>query len=83
MSHARGKKRKGRPVDMSVPPELRVRKRRQQVVGGTPPAQLGHATSGTARRQRRHGERWLAAESQLRQAGAGEDTDDGLEQWSA
>lgn len=54
-------------ADMSLPPELRGRrgrgKRRRKRVGGTPPAQLDHASSGKARKRRREGEarmrRWL------------------------
>jgi hypothetical protein len=45
-----------RLADMSLPPEERHRKR-ASAVGGTPPAQLGHATGGKARKKRREGEK--------------------------
>ncbi len=47
-------------ADMSLPPEERGRrgrgKRRRKVVGGTPPAQMDHATGGKARKRQREGE---------------------------
>lgn len=63
MSRARGgvKSQQGRLADMSLPPEERGRrgrgKRQAKRVGGTPPAQLGHATGAKARRKAREGER--------------------------
>jgi len=42
---------------MSLPAELRGRKRRGKVIGVTPPAQLDHASGPRARRKRRDGER--------------------------
>lgn len=49
-----------RLADMSLPPELRGRrgqgKRRRKRVGGTPPAQLDHASSAKGRKKRREGE---------------------------
>ena len=56
---------------MSLPPELRGRRRRQGAVGGTPPAQADHASGPRAARLRRDGERWLAAEARLREDAAG------------
>ena len=57
-----GKRKRGgygrrgkRLADMSLPPEERGRKHGGRV-GGTPPAQLGHATGGKARKKRREGE---------------------------
>lgn len=57
-------------VDMSLPPEKRGRKRRQKVIGGTPPAQMGHATGGSSRHWRREGQRRMDAEWERRQAAA-------------
>lgn len=63
MSHAkRGvKKQQGRLADMSLPTEERGRRgrgrRQSKRVGGTPAAQLGHATGGKGRRHAREGER--------------------------
>jgi hypothetical protein len=55
------KSQQGRLADMSLPPEERGRrgqgKRQVKAVGGTPPAQLDHATSGKARRKAREGQR--------------------------
>lgn len=63
MSKARNgdKFQRGRLADMSLPPELRGRrgrgKRQSKRVGGTPPAQMDHASSGKARKKAREGER--------------------------
>ncbi len=47
-------------ADMSLPPAERGRrgrgKRRSKRVGGTPPAQMDHATGGKARKRQREGE---------------------------
>jgi hypothetical protein len=51
-------------ADMSLDPADRAKGRKPGITG-TPPAQLSHATSPRARRQRRDGERWLAAEARL------------------
>jgi hypothetical protein len=53
-----------RLADMSLPPALRGRRGRRNVkrVGGTPPAQLGHATGARAARRRRDGERAMERE---------------------
>jgi hypothetical protein len=57
MGRKRGFGRRGkRLADMSLPPSERGR-RRASAVGGTPPAQLGHATGGKARKKRREGEK--------------------------
>jgi hypothetical protein len=65
------KKQQGRLADMSLPPEERGRrgrgKRQAKRVGGTPPAQLGHATGGKARRKAREGEQKM--ERQRREHG--------------
>ena len=58
-----------RPVDMSVQPEQRRRRRPGRVVA-TPPAQLSHGTNPRAVRQRRDGERWLAVQERLREDAA-------------
>jgi hypothetical protein len=58
-----------KPVDMSVPPEERGKRRRNRKVI-TPPAQLAHATSPRARRLTRDGQRWLAAQERLREDAA-------------
>jgi hypothetical protein len=58
-----------RPVDMSVQPEQRRRRRPGRIVA-TPLAQLSHATSPRAGRQRRDGERWLAVQGRLREDAA-------------
>lgn len=52
---------------MSLPPEERHRKRRQQVIGGTPPAQMDHASGSRAGRKHkpRDGGKWLAAQEHL------------------
>jgi hypothetical protein len=55
---------------MSLPPDQRGRKRRQGPVGGTPPAQMGHANNPRARRQARDGQRRLEAERLLREDAA-------------
>lgn len=49
---------------MSLPPEQRVRRGRgkPKQVGGTPPAQLDHASSPKARRHQRDGERKMDAD---------------------
>jgi hypothetical protein len=47
-------------ADMSLPPSLRGRRKAGRV-GGTPPAQMDHASNGKARKRRREGERKLAA----------------------
>lgn len=61
MSRARNgeKAQQGQLADMSLPPELRGRRGRgkRKRLGGTPPAQLGHATGAKARRKAREGER--------------------------
>lgn len=54
-----------KPVDMSLPPEQRRRRRPGRVVV-TPPALMAHGTSPRARSRRRDGERWLAAEERAR-----------------
>ena len=54
-------------VNMSLPPEDRGRRRERGPVGGTPSAQLSHASGSRAARQRRDGERWLAAEQAVRE----------------
>jgi hypothetical protein len=55
------KSQQGRLADMSLPPELRGRrgrgKRQAKRVGGTPAAQMDHATGGKARKRAREGER--------------------------
>ena len=60
MSKGSQKHQRRRLADMSLPPELRGRRgagrRRRKRIGGTPPAQLGHATGGKARKRRREGE---------------------------
>ena len=62
MSRARGgeKSQQGRLADMSLPPEQRGRrgrgKRQRKRVGGTPAAQMNHASGGKARKKRREGE---------------------------
>jgi len=65
------KKQQGRLADMSLPPELRGRrgrgKRAAKRVGGTPPAQLGHATGAKGQRKAREGERKM--ERQRRERG--------------
>jgi hypothetical protein len=54
------KYQRGRLADMSLPPEERGRrgrgKRHHKQVGGTPAAQMQHATGGKARKKRREGE---------------------------
>lgn len=63
MSKARNgvKSQQGRLADMSLPPELRGRrgrgKRHHKRVGGTPPAQMDHASGGKGRKKQREGER--------------------------
>ena len=59
-----------KPADMSLPPEQRKRKRKQQVIGGTPPAQLSHGSGPRGRRAVRRGERWLETERRLREGAA-------------
>lgn len=72
MSKARGgtKSQQGRLADMSLPPELRGRrgrgKRHRKRVGGTPPAQMDHATGGKSRRKAREGERKMERERRER-----------------
>jgi len=65
------KKQQGRLADMSLPPELRGRrgrgKRAAKRLGGTPPAQLGHAQGAKSRRKAREGERKM--ERQRRERG--------------
>ncbi len=55
-----GKRNRRELADMSLPPAERGRrgrgKRRRKVVGGTPPAQMDHATGGKARKRQREGE---------------------------
>ena len=64
-------KHRPKPADMSLPPGQRKRKRKQQVIGGTPPAQLSHGSDPRSRRSARRGERWLETERRLREdAGA-------------
>lgn len=58
-----------KPVDMSLPPESRGRRRRHRT-GGTPLAQMGHARGSRAARVRRDGERWLEVEARLREDAA-------------
>ena len=48
-------------ADMSLPPSLR-RRRKPGRVGGTPPAQMDHASNGKARKRRREGEKRMAGE---------------------
>jgi hypothetical protein len=70
-AHRGVKKQQGRLADMSLPPEERGRrgrgKRAAKRVGGTPSAQLGHATGGKARKHAREGEakmrRWRRGKS--------------------
>jgi hypothetical protein len=57
-------KHQHKPVDMSVDPAQRRRHHKGRKTA-TPPAQLGHATSPGAARQRRDGERWLAVQARL------------------
>ena len=65
MSKARNgeKSQQGRLADMSLPPEERGRrgrgKRRHKQVGGTPPAQMSHASGGKGRKKAREGEKQL------------------------
>ena len=49
----------GRLADMSLPTEERGRRRRGRGkrVGGTPPAQMSHASGGKGARKRREGEK--------------------------
>lgn len=51
---------RGRLADMSLPPEERGRRgrgrRRHKRLGGTPVAQLSHASGGKGRKRRREGE---------------------------
>ena len=48
----------GRLADMSLPAEERGRRRgRGKRVGGTPPAQMSHASGGKGARRRREGEK--------------------------
>jgi len=60
------KSQQGRLADMSLPPEERGRrgrgKRAAKRVGGTPAAQLGHATGAKARKQAREGEQAMERE---------------------
>lgn len=62
-------KKRAKPVDMSVPPEERQRKRRNRM-GGTPPAQVSHARGGRHARWRRDGEHRFEAERRLREDAA-------------
>lgn len=63
---AKNSRRAGkRSADMSLPPEQRGRRRKQGSIGGTPPAQMSHASGPRAARQRKDGERRLAAEEHL------------------
>ena len=64
----RPKGRHGRVVDMSVPVDQRRRRRRQGTVGGTPPAQMSHASGRRAARWEREGRQRLEAERQLHTA---------------
>lgn len=56
----KNRRQQGQLADMSLPPEERGRRgrgrRRRKRIGGTPPAQLGHAASGKARKRQREGE---------------------------
>lgn len=55
------KSQQGRLADMSLPADQRGRrgrgKRQAKRVGGTPAAQMSHATGGKARKHAREGER--------------------------
>jgi hypothetical protein len=46
-----------RLADMSLPPGERGRKPGRRHLGGTPPAQMSHASSPKARKRRREGEK--------------------------
>jgi hypothetical protein len=61
-------KNRGKPVDMSLPPDQRRRKRQANRVVATPPAQMDHGTSPRGRAQRRRGEKWLAVQEAARKA---------------
>jgi hypothetical protein len=63
-------KNRGTPVDMSLPPEQRRRKRQQGRIVVTPPAQMDHGTSPRGRAQARRGEKWLAVQEAARKAQA-------------
>lgn len=52
-------------VDMSLPEKDRGRKRQRGLVGGTPPAQMSHASGSRAARWQRDGARKLAAMEDL------------------
>jgi hypothetical protein len=62
MSRGKGRQinERARLADMSLPPEQRGRRgagrRRRKRVGGTPPAQMDHASGGKGRKRRREGE---------------------------
>jgi hypothetical protein len=70
-AHRGVKKQQGRLADMSLPPEERGRrgrgKRAAKRVGGTPTAQMDHATGAKARRHAREGEQKM--ERQRREHG--------------
>jgi hypothetical protein len=67
MSRARNVPDRHRLADMSLPPEQRGRRgrgrRQHKRLGGTPPAQMDHASGSKGRRRQREGEqkmrRWL------------------------
>lgn len=57
-----GKWGASRLADMSLPPDQRGRRGRKgkrKRVGGTPPAQMDHASGGKARKRHREGERTM------------------------
>ena len=57
---SKGNQQRGQLADMSLPPELRGRrgrgKRRRKALGGTPPAQMDHASGQRAAKRCREGE---------------------------
>lgn len=57
MSRKKKSKFGARPVDMSLPPQERKRKKSIKRIGGTPIAQLSHGLSSRGRRWARDGER--------------------------
>jgi hypothetical protein len=59
-------KPKAKLTDMSLSPEMRGRKRQQNRIVATPPAQMSHGSNPRGRAQRRRGEKWLAVQEQLR-----------------
>jgi hypothetical protein len=54
--------KKSRPVDMSLPPELRGRKRNRSKTGKGSVAQLDHASNGKSRKKAREGEKRMRQE---------------------